>query len=193
MNIRPPKIFSSPWLLPALIVAAAVAVIGWLYFKPAPEKAGQVVVATESKEVAPVAKESVPVKAGKVTVYQGGAAVKKKLTLPQPVVDDKNAAVLASSKIPAGERPHTVTTVLNTETGASETYVRTDPLPWLAYENRGEIGLYYGIKNGQQAVRLQATQDLVQVKALHLGVIGSMDMANGKPDLFVGVGVAYRW
>lgn len=177
----------------ALIVLAAAAVIGWLHFKPAPEKAGQVVVATEAKEVKPVPKVEAPIKSGKVKVYAGGQNLKKKLTLPAAVVDDPAESVLSSSKVPTGERSHTVTTVLNTDTGKSETYVRTDPLPWLASENRGEIGLYYGMKNGQQAIRLQARQDFIQVKALHVGVIGSMDMMSGKPDLFVGVGVAYKW
>lgn len=52
--------------------------------------------------------------------------------------------MIASSKLPAGERAKTVTTVINTETGHSETYTRTDSLPWVAVESRGEIGMYYG-------------------------------------------------
>jgi hypothetical protein len=185
---------ASSWALPGAIVAAGViATGGWLYHvrNALPDKAGQVVIATPAKEVASVEKVEVPVK--KVTVYKTTPALKKKLDLPQPVIDDQQQAVLASSKIPAGERAHTVTTVINTDTGKSETYTRTDPLPWLAFENRGEVGVYVGVKNGQQALRLQARQDFVQVKALHLGVVGSVDVSAGKPDVFVGAGVSYRW
>lgn len=193
IDIKMPE-FAEDWARPALIVVAAVALLGWLYFKPAPEKAGQVVVATEAKEVALAPKVDVPIASGKVKVYQGGAALKKALTLPQAVVEDSKEEVLASSKVPADEHSHTVTTVINTDTGKSETFVRTDPLPWLAYENRREVGLYYGTKNGQATVRLQAKQDFIQVKALHVGAIGSIDMAAGaKPDTFIGVGITYRW
>lgn len=48
------------------------------------------------------------------------------------------------------------------------------------------------MKNGQQAIWLQAWQDLLQVKALHLGAVGSVDIAGGKTDYFVGVGIVYR-
>lgn len=188
MTARDPILYKI--LAVVLLLAAA---IGWLYFKSAPEKAGQVVIATPAAEVKAVPVVDVAIASGKVAVYQGGAPLKKKLTLPKAVVDNNKESVLASSKIPSGERAHTVTTVINTETGASETYVRTDPLPWIAYENRGEFGMYYGVKNNTQAIRLQARQDILQVKALHVGVIGSVDMTQGRPDYFVGVGVAYKW
>lgn len=180
------------WAMPALIVVAGLVVVGWLFFKPLPDlAAGQVTVAEPAQEMRETPKENVVIPT--VQVYQGGAKVKKKLTLPSSVVDDDKQKVIASSRIPGGERAKTVTTVIDTESGKSQTYVRVEPLPWLAYESRGEVGLYYGIKNGQPTTRLQVRQDLVQVKALHAGVIGSVDIANGKPDYFVGVGVAYRW
>lgn len=160
----------------------------WAIAHMSSDKAGQVVIATPSKEVAKQEVVNIPIKS--VDVYKSGKTIKKKLNLPQPVVDDTKAEVLASSKIPSGERAHTVSTVINTDTGKSETYVRTDPLPWLAYENRGEIGLYYGIKSGERVTRLQARQDFIQAKTLHVGVVGSIDSDR---QSFVGVGVAYRW
>jgi len=180
--------FTAIWLF-----LLTLALAGGVYLSSkAPEKAGEVVVATPAKEVTKVEKVELPVK--KITVYKTTPTLKKKLSLPKPVIDNDAESILASSKIPAGERAKTVTTVINTETGFSETYVRTDPLPWLAFESRGEAGMYYGIKNGQPAARLQVRQDFIQVKALHVGVIGSVDIAaGGKPDYFVGVGVSYKW
>lgn len=181
------------WTAYGAIVLMALLAFGWAYHMilAKPEVAGQVVLATAAREVTMAPKVEVPLQ--KITVYKSPPVLKKKLSLPQEVVDDDKASVLASSKIAAGEHGKTVTTVINTETGKSETYVRTDPLPWFAFESRGEVGLYYGIKNGQQAARVQARQDFIQVKALHFGVIGSVDLAAGRPDYFAGVGVAYRW
>jgi hypothetical protein len=179
----------------AAVGTLAIVAAGWLYWaahKPV-EKAGEVAIAKPAPEVASAPRIDKPLKS--VKVYKGGSTIKDKLNLPPAVVADQKTEVIASSKIEAGERPRTVTTVINTETGASETYVRTDPRPWLAFERRGEIGAYYGIKAGEPTIRIQARQDFVQVKALHIGVIGSVDrtMATGHTDYFVGVGVSYRW
>lgn len=157
---------------------------------------GQTVIATPAHEVKSVPKIDVEVKRP-VKVYKGGAGLKGGLKLPDPVVQDDAQQVLASSKIDAtDDHPHTVTTVLNTETGQSETYVRTDPLPWVAWSSRGGAGVYAGIKNGEPAVRLEARQELFTVKAVHFGAIASVDQPISGPvglDYFVGVGAEYRW
>lgn len=175
----------------ALVIGLSIC---WFYFKPTPEKAGQVIVATPAKEVKRVPVVDTKIVSGTVAVYKGGAKLKKKLTLPKAIVDDAKKEVLASSKIPTGEHSHTVTTVIDTDTGRSTTYVRADPLPWIALESRGEVGMYAGMKDGQQAVRVQVRQDFVQVKALHAGMVGSVDMVTGlKASYFVGIGVSYKW
>jgi len=84
--------------------------------------------------------------------------------------------------------------VIDLDTGASQTYIRRDPLPWLAYSGKGAIGLYYGLKNGRQAVRVQAHQEIARIKRVSIAAIGSVDLEVGQPpDAFVGVGAAYRW
>lgn len=181
----------SKWVAVAL-AALCMLIIGWIvwkdYFRPV-DRSGQVVVAKPAGEVAGQATVTVPV--ASVQAYPD--AVKKKLNVPKPVADDVKKKVVAASKIAASDRPHTVTTLLETGTGQFETYVRSDPLPWVAFTARGGAGVYYGMKNGEQAIRLQVRHDLVQVKAVHAGVIGSIDQAGGKTDTFVGVGAEYRW
>ncbi len=140
----------------------------------------------------------VPVKAP-VKVYKGGAELKKKLKLPVAVAENPAKEIIASSKIAADSHPQTVSTVINTETGESETFVRRDPLPWLAWDTSGEVGIYAGIKNGHQAVRLQARQGIVQVKAVNIGIVGSIDQAVSAAsmvhgtDYFIGVGAWVKW
>lgn len=191
-RMRGPTLAWFTWPLWVTVMAAILfgffsAWSWWVAHSPA-DKAGQVVQATPAKEVAKAERVDVPVKA--VAVYKGGAKLKKKIGLPQTVVDDPKQEVIASSRIPAGEHAHTISTAINTETGKSETYVRTEPSPLLAFENRGELGLYYGMKQGQRVTRIQIRQDFVQVKALHVGVIGSIDSDRTS---FVGFGMAMRW
>lgn len=156
------------------------------------------IVATPAAEVEDAPKVPVQVTAP-IKVYQGGGKIKRQLQLPAPVAADPVQEVIAATTVRADTRPHTVTTVINTQTGESETYVRRDPLPWLAWDTSGDIGAYIGVKNGQQAVRLQLRQGVVQVKALHLGLIGSVDQSMGgtatmgSTDYFVGAGVWASW
>ena len=88
------------------------------------------------------------------------------------------------------ERQHTVTTVINTETGVPETFDRVEPLPWVAVNTKTQVGVFYGVKQGTPVARLQAEQEFLQIKALHFGAIGSLD---SDATYFAGVGVWARW
>ena len=50
------------------------------------------------------------------------------------------------------------------------------------------IAAYYGLKNTQQAIRIQVQQEVLQVKTLRIEAIASVDIGAGKPDSFIGVG-----
>ncbi|MEN6629684.1 MAG: hypothetical protein ABFC42_08565 [Sulfuricella sp.] len=179
------------WLAVVLAIVC-IALAGWIvwmhYFKPV-ERAGAVKEAKAAKEAANVPTGAVPVPAG-VQAYPD--SVKRKLKLPKAVADDSRQKVIAASKVAPSERPHTITTVIEAETGKVQTFDRTDPLPWVAYSSKGAAGVYYGIKAGEQIVRLQVRQDIVRVKALSLGVMASVDSGQNR-DAFVGAGVEYRW
>lgn len=129
-----------------------------------------------------------------VRTYQGSTKVN--LKLPAAVVADPQQQVIASSQVRADLRPQTVSTVINTETGKVETFVKTDPYPWLAWEPRGEARVAYGYKfdprrhDIKPVARLQIGYDVVRVKALTVGVTATLDSDR---DAFVGLGVSYRW
>lgn len=102
-------------------------------------------------------------------------------------------AVVAASRIePDDPHPKTLITTLDLETGDVRSIERTEPLPWLRATSRGEVGLYYGFRAGEPApvVRVQATQALLDIKAMRVQASASADQAG---DWFAGVGVAYRW
>lgn len=154
----------------------------------------QVVIATPATEVVNTAKIDVPLMSP-IRVYRGGAALKKKIELPVDVVADEHQVILASSKIDAGES-HTVTTVINTQTGESQTFVRVDPAPWLGWDDHGGVSLQAGYKNGTPAVRLQATQGLFRIKELHLNALVNLEQTLApinQLNSFIGIGAEYRW
>lgn len=129
------------------------------------------------------------IKPPQVVVY--AQAAKKKLDLPAGVQADQHAHVIAASRLPADDHAQTVTTVIDDQTGLSQTLVREEPLPWLAAEQRGYARLGYGIKTGSGRVtRLAVGENLIQVKALHFGVDGTLD-SDGQG--YAGVHVEWQW
>lgn len=176
-----------------LLVLGVMIAIGtgvYFYFKPEPAPTGVHMPAKPAPQVAH--ETTVPVEV-KVPVQTYKPEVKRKLKLPDAVQANPAQHVVASSRTAPDERPHTITTVLDTSTGEFTTLDRAEPLPWIAVSTKTEVGAFYGVKNGQPAFRVQAQQELLRVKALHLGAIASADMQAGEVDTFVGVGVWARW
>jgi|GEM_PF-4644369 len=130
-----------------------------------------------------------------VKVFKNSRKIKQKVKLPEAVVNNNNEQVLAAISIPKDDLfAKTVTTILNTETGITTSYIKDEPLPFLSLNIHGDIGLYGGIKNGTTTVRLQANQGIVDIKDIHIKATGSIDQStNGKTDYFVGVGASYNW
>ena len=182
------------WLgLFGAFTGTAVAVWALIVFlapdKPASEVSVPATVAPEVKR-APTARKVVK---APVKVYAGDT--KAKLKLPADVIAAPQEDVIASTQVRGSERPQTITTTINTETGESRSFVKSDPYPWFALEPRGEARLSVGYRYDgsgllKQVVRLSATQDLIRVKALTLGATGTVD-SDGR--VFAGVGVAYKW
>lgn len=184
MNVPPIKS-----LMAVAAIVGLVYAVSW-YMKPSPVPPGITVIATPAPEVAKEEKTEVAIKPS-VKVYK--PAVKRSLKLPESVTQDKDQHVIASSKTANDERQHTVTTVINQNTGEVQTFDRTEPLPWLSVNTKSEIGVYYGMKSGEPTVRIEGRQELLQIKAVHVGAIASADMVRGNTDGFVGVGAWVRW
>lgn len=123
-------------------------------------------------------------------VYVYPDAVKKKLGLPAPVVEDATKKVMTTGRLEAEERDYNLSSVLDTETGGSQIYVEPLPPPWIGPGRRGAVGVAYGLKNGHAAGQLYAQHDLLQVKALHAGARGTVDTDG---DYFAGGYIEYRF
>lgn len=118
------------------------------------------------------------------------AKAKARLKLPPAAQATPSLYALTASQVTADERPHTIITTLDVDTGEVTSYDRPEPLPWFAPETRGEIGIAHGLRNGQPMGRLSLRQDLLQVKRIHLGGQASVDQDG---EWFAGVGIWYRW
>lgn len=118
------------------------------------------------------------------------------LKLPDAVVKDADAHVLAATQVKGSDRPQTVTTVIDEKTGESQTFVKTDPYPWLAFENKAEVSMAYGYKfdirshQTRPIGRLSFSYEALRVKALTGGVVAQVDTDG---SAFAGLRVAYRW
>lgn len=173
------------------LVIVAVAAAGVLGFslRPQPAPTGIYVEAPPAPPVAKIERE--PVKVDAVQAYK--PAAKKKLKLPAAVQTDPAQRVVAATRTPDDERAHTVTTVLDTATGEFTSYDRAEPEPWLAVDTKSEVGVFYGYKDGQPAIRVDGRQTLLQVKQLRIGAVATADATPGKIDTFIGVGAWMRW
>lgn len=171
------------------IVAAGAYLVAW-YYRLAPITLGVTVEAKPAPEVKHEHKVDVPLNKP-AKAY--GPAVKTKLKLPESIANDPNQHVITSIKTPNDERQHTITTVINDKTGESTTFDRVEQLPWMAIDTKTELGIYAGLKHGEQAIRIEAKQALLQVKALHLGAVASADLTRSGTDGFIGIGGWVRW
>lgn len=185
-----PALVSTARMMLVLGVLIAIGTGLYFYFKPEPAPTN---VHLPAKPAPQVTRETtVPVVVAKpIKVYR--PEVKRKLKLPAPVQADPEQHVVASSRTVPDERPHTITTTLDTRTGEFTTLDRAEPLQWIAVSTKTEIGAFYGVKNGEPAFRVQAQQELLRVKALHVGAVASADVVRGDVETYVGVGVWARW
>lgn len=120
-----------------------------------------------------------------VVVYRD--RVSEKLGIPKAA-----GHVTASANIAASDHPHTATAVYNEGTGSTDLYIRTDPMPWLAFDRKREITLSYGAREGTvgAVARLGGRVDVVSIKALRIGLLADVDSSGG---WFAGTGVRFAW
>lgn len=167
-----------------LIAAAAVA---WWVSLPDKASVNQWRPATPAPQLKAAPKTTIS--PPKVAVFVPSA--KRKLDLPPEVQADPKQHVIDATLVASDEHPQTVAVVINDQTGEVQTFVRKEELPWLAAEQRGEIRLDYGVRNMLARVgRVTFRDDLVRVKAFHLGVNASADTDG---QYFAGAGIGYRW
>ena len=194
LTLEPPN----PWNPRNLIyiVLAAIVFIGiWKKFTHEETVSNPPATVVEAKVNPIVAKEekvdatiNTPQKT--VKVYKESA--KARLTLPKDILDSSTKVITASSVVTESERPTEVTSVLDTNTGETTTFVTPKQYPWFALENKGEVNIDYILKTGSNdfVIRATARENFVNIKGIHLGGVAQID-STGEGS--VGVGATYKW
>lgn len=171
-----------------LMISLIILALAWRYFTPKPAPVGEWKPATQDKRVSGTPTKTIKPPGG-VVVYDPPA--KEKLDLPDEVKKDPKKHVTAAVTVPPDEHPQSVVTIFDESTGQTTALTQRMEFPLLATEQRGQVWLGYGLRNGGTRVgRILLREDLLQVKSLHLGLNASLDTDGA---WFVGVGVAYRW
>lgn len=165
-----------------LVIASISSVIWWNQSQEPTRTTGEIQKVEPSKRLEPIHPP--------VVMVQPPAA-KKKLKLPAEISKDPAKHVVESVKLKSDTHPQEVIVMMDESTGQVDTYTRRSPLPLIQAEKTGELRLDYGLKDGPNRVaRLSINQNLVAIKALHLGASASLDSEGG---WFVGGSIAYRW
>jgi hypothetical protein len=171
----------------ALVCLLAAAILLWLAW-PEPIKPvtpnSDAVVLTPAVQNAPT--EPVVIQPGKPPVALKKTPKLRKVTkIPAPVLDSPTTSILATGRIQADEgRAYTTSAVFDSGTGRTSIYAAADPLPWLAFPNRGRVGLghdpIHGVSN------IHGSYDAVQSKSFVLN--GSMvARTQGKPEFTINL------
>lgn len=166
--------------LQGAIVASVILLCAfwWWHSHLPPSTAPGYHAAAPAKQLSGMTLHSIMCPPGGILAY--GDAAKKNLGLPAPVLADKHVHVLNAGRLPASAHPLLVTTLFNDKTRATGLQWREEPLPWLAPEKRGYFRIGRGIKTDVGGVwRLGAGLNLVQIKAIHLGLDGTLDSDGG--------------
>lgn len=175
---------SPKWIL---LSGLAVLAIAWWYYTPPSAPVEEWKPAKQDKRLSGTSTKTIKPPGG-VVVYDPPA--KEKLDLPDEVKKDPKKHVTAAVTVPSDEHPQSVVTIFDESTGQTTALTQRMAFPLLAAEQRGQVWLGYGLRNGARVGRIMLREDLLQVKALHLGLNASLDTDGA---WFVGVGVGYRW
>lgn len=142
------------------------------------------VLATPAKELAK--EETKTLKDKPVVVYR--EKVKAKLGLPESIKKDATKHVVNSTQVQASDRPTTITAVYDDQTGVVDLFKRRDARPWIGFDRRWSLGAFYGLRDdvSTPVVRVAASYELLQIKAVRFGVLGQFDTDGRR---FGGVGL----
>lgn len=117
---------------------------------------------------------------------------KTRLNLPAAVQADPGQHVVSASRVKADPyADHTVSVVVDEQTGGFQAFESTEPMPWLAMSSMGAAGVLVGQRSdGAQVARFMVRQDVMRSKRLFAGVAAHLD-SDGK--WLAGVSMEWRW
>jgi hypothetical protein len=96
----------------------------------------------------------------------------------------------ATARLEAEERPYTLSSTWDEQSGESRIWAQPEPLPLFSLSDKGHYGLHYGVKGGDPVIRASLSQEVFKVKDARAGVNATID-SDGQ--WFAGIGVEVRY
>lgn len=185
-----------PWkryLFYALVAVGILAALSFSYklFWPRKAPVQGFIVAAPAEGMPEAPTESVTVTVPLRTYNKQVAA--KKMNLPPEIVADPKKEILTTATVPASEGGYTAATVLDTETGVSQTIIKEIPRPWFALGGQTEVGVRAGIGTNGTAAVVYARQDVFRVGKVNVAAYGEAGMNGDKAGAAAMVDVSIRW
>ena len=177
----------------ALSIVCVVAVVAAIYSWYRPVNA-QVQTVKEFINV-PVEKivtriKTVAVPVTTVVTYEKPVIVQK-LELPDWVNTDADMQVIAQGDVSPYLGKTNVVALLNTKTGHASLIMKQKPMPVIAFESTGEVGVnYYPITYKAGIISLIARYRFLRIMDLHIELNGEVDTADTAK---AGVGIVYQF
>ena len=177
----------------ALSVVCAVTVIAALYgwyrpVTPQVQTVKQFVQVPVEKIVTKIKTVAVPVTT--VVTYEKQVVVQK-LALPDWINTDTDMQVIAQGDVGPYLGTTSVVSLLNTKTGKASLIMKQKPLPVIAFENTGEVGVnYYPLSYKAGIISLIARYRFLRIMNLHVELNGEVDTADTAK---AGVGIVYQF
>jgi len=110
---------------------------------------------------------------------------------PQQPDAPNDIQVLATADLPKSAAGTEAVAVINMQSGETTIIAKERPLPWFAFENHAQVGLWYGINQHLMPTGdLEGRWQFLQIKRTHLGLRGS---AGSDGTARLQAGIVYEW
>jgi len=173
------------------VLAVTSAVVAWYRGEHPPVASKtEYVKIPEIQTVTKIKRITVPVE--KVVTLEKPVVVEK-LKLSETIAKDDAKQVISTGEVASYEGKTNVVAILDTKTGESQIIAKQEPLPFIDFVNKREVGLRYGYGSASKLsmeADIYGRWDFLRVGNVHLGVYGEVN-TNGDGKAMISAG--YRW
>lgn len=192
------------WLAGGAVLAALVTGFIWNWSSsPELPLIDIAVPAEEADAVEGDARESVIVSAP-IVIYAYGKKPKEKLSLPARIIMDDARVITAASVVKPSDFPTDVVSVLDKNTGKTETFLVRKEKEWFSFHTDGAVGVGVGVSDLGETARIYARQRAFSIKSIDFGGLVSFDQPMGSvpnnaggpiagPRYFLGLTAEWKW
>lgn len=149
-----------------LLLAIVSLVFSW--YNPTPKGSPNFTTAKPISGTSSIPKKEVVVAKGTVKVLPKNL-VNKKTPIPPEILNDESKEISATADVPPSEAGSEVISVIDVNTRETVLMTREKQLSLFAFENKGRVGVAYGISNYGTTGKVYADWTFLRIAKAHLG------------------------